>query len=95
MPKYAMQSLMTAAERALENAGNSSIEASLLAKDGRFGRGLSLSIPGREEAQKSILLASCAAGLYDPSDSAVGLEIRRALEDHDYKHESAWKVKRD
>jgi len=47
---------------------------------------------GREEAQKSVLLAYCAAGIYDSSDARVGQEIKRALDDHEYKHDSAWMV---
>ncbi len=47
---------------------------------------------GREEVQKSVLLAYCAAGIYDSSDARVGQEIKRALDDHEYKHDSAWMV---
>ncbi len=92
MAKYSSVTLKEAAIKSLENARALIGDAEYLAQKGSLARGLSLLIISREEAQKSILLTYCSVGVYNPSDALVGIEIKRALEDHDYKHESAWYV---
>jgi AbiV family abortive infection protein len=92
MPRYDSTTLKEASIKALSNSRDLYADAEMLAEEGSISRALSLHILSREEAQKAILLTYCAVGVYDTSESLVGREIKRALIDHNYKHEAAWYV---
>jgi len=92
MTKYSRQSLRQAADRAISNSRDLFGDAETLAEKGRYGPAVSLMILAREEAQKAILFSYCAGGVYDTADPLIGQEIKRALENHEYKHDSAWLV---